>query len=44
MRRVLDGSRGVMRGGRSERSRESGRVGWGCWDGVCEGDAGGDWD
>ncbi len=27
MRRVLEGSRGIMRGGRSERSRESGSVG-----------------
>lgn len=47
MRRVLEGSRGVMRGGRSERSRERGSVGGGSWDGVwergvCEGDAGGD--
>ena len=27
MRRVLEGSRGITRGGRSERSRESGLVG-----------------
>ena len=43
MRRVLVGSRGIMRGGRSERSRERGGS-WGGWSerGVCEGDAGGE--